>query len=272
MSLPPSSEKVRPRIDRQLYGQAEQAAKKRGMLVGDYLELLIKMDGDAAAQRAQKLAAAKGDRAVERGAALAANLDSLANQFRHAVETLRKDVPQALEAGFAGMKAHISNTGGTAHLRDMIKEFEGRFQARMTALEGKVLKDVSQGLEAMQSDLKGIRTELSRDRAKRLAGLHWMGLGAALGIAVLGLLAFLAADTAPTRWLAVRFAGATYPIHAASNLLMEDEPSRSVMAGTFVLMGQKAFRDDYTACLRRYQRSPESITCKLSLTHSGTRP
>ncbi len=269
MSLPPSFEKARVRIDRQVYEQAEQAAKNRGLAVGDYLELLVKMDGDAAAQRAQKLAVAKGDRVVERSQALAANLDSLANQFRHAVETLRTDVPQALEAGFAGMKAHISNTGGTAHLRDMIKEFEGRFQARMTALEIKVGTQIAQGLQA---DLKGIKAELSRDRANRPAASHWMGLGAAAAITILGLLAFVAADTTPTRWLAVRLAGASYPIHAASNLLAEDETSRSAMTGTFVLMGQKAFRRDYTACLDRYQRSPSSITCKLRLTHPETRP
>ena len=272
MSLPPSFEKARVRIDQKVYDQAKQAAKNRGLSLGQYVELLVKTDGDATAQRAQKLAATKDDRAMERGQALTANLDSLVNQFRHAVETLRKDVPQALEAGFAGMKAHISNTGGTAHLRDMIKEFEGRFQARMAALEGRVVKEVAQGLEGLKADLKGVRTELSRDRAERLAGSRWMGLGAFAAIAILGLFAFVAADTAPTRWLAVRLAGASYPIHAASNLLMEDETSRSVMTGTFVLMGQKGFRKDYTDCLSRYQRSPDSVTCKLRLTHPEKRP
>lgn len=267
MSLPPSFEKARVRIDRQVHEQAEQAAKNRGMSVGDYLELLIKMDSDAAAQRAQKLAAAKGDRAVERSAVLAANLDSLANQFRHTVETLRKDVPQALEAGFAGMKAHITNTGGTAHLRDMIKEFEGRFQARMSALEGKVMKEVSQGVGAMQNDLKSIRTELRLVRSDRLTAFRGIWLGAFIAVACLGLLAFLMANTAPTHWLAIRLVGATHPIDASSNLLGDDEASKSVLSATLILLnGQTHFRKDYLSCLDRYQRSLGSITCKVRLT------
>lgn len=261
MSLPPSAEKVRVRIDPSIHEQARQSAQARGMAVGDYLELLVRQDVDAEGRRSQKLAAAKEERATQRIEELYARIDSLGGQFRHAIDMLETELPKALDAGFAGMRSHISNTGGTGHLRDMIAKAEARSEARDAAMQSALVKQLKGDRETLQ----GI---LDRESRLRRAGAWQRGEQIALGAGAVLLMflipAFLFSNTAPTRWVGVRLIGATDRYHAASNLLEGDTESGSLLLRTHVLLnGQKNFRADYRTCIKRVEQASGRFMCKI---------
>lgn len=263
MSLPPSADKVRVRIDPEIHEHARRSAQARGMAVGDYLELLVRQDVDAEAQRAQKLAAAKGDRATQRIEGIYADLDRLGGQFRNAIDSLRTDLPKALEVGFSGMRAHISNTGGTAHLRDMIAKAEARSEARDAAMQSAIVTQLKEG----QETLGAMVARESRERRAE-ASQRWIhiALGAGAVLLLFLLPAFFLADTAPTQWLAIRLVGANNSYHAASNLLEGDTESGSLLIRTQVLLnGQKNFRADYRICLNRVGQASGRFICKVRL-------
>jgi hypothetical protein len=261
MSLPPSAEKVRVRIDPNIHEQARQSAQARGMAVGDYLELLVRQDADAEARQAQKLAAAKGDRAAERIEGLYASFDSLGEQFRHAIETLRTDLPKALDAGFAGMRSHISNTGGTAHLRDMIGNAEARSEKRDAVMQSAIVTQ-------LKTDRETLRGMLDHESRLRRAEASQQGRHVAIGAAAVLLIflvpAFFFSNTWLTRWPAIRLFGATDRYHAASNLLEGDTESGFLLLRTQLLLNeQKNFRADYRTCMKRVEQASARFICKI---------
>jgi hypothetical protein len=261
MSLPPSAEKVRVRIDPNIHEQARQSAQARGVAVGDYLELLVRQDADAEARQAQKLAAAKGDRAAERIEGLYTSFDSLGEQFRHAVETLRTDLPKALEAGFAGMRSHISNTGGTTHLREMIGNADARSEKRDAVMQSAIVTQLKTDRETLRGMLDH-ESQLRRAEASQ-RGRH-VAIGAAAVLLIFLVPAFFFSNTALTRWPAIRLIGATDRYHAASNLLEGDTESGSLLLRTQALLnGQKNFRADYRTCIKRVEQASGRFMCKI---------
>jgi hypothetical protein len=263
MSLPPSAEKVRVRIDPEAHEQARRSAQARGMAVGDYLELLVRQDADAEAHRAHKLAAAKGDRATQRIEGLHADLARLGGQFRSAIDSLRTDLPKALEAGFAGMRAHISNTGGTAHLRDMIAKVEARSEARDAAMQSAIVTQLKKDRETLGAMLDR-ESRARRAGASRRSAHIAFGAGAVLLLFLV--LAFFFANTPPTRWLAMRLVGTTDHFRAGSNMLEGDTESGSLLIRTQVLLnGQKDFQADYRSCIERVEKASGRFTCKVRL-------
>lgn len=231
------------------------------MAVGDYLELLVRQDADAEARQAQKLAAAKGERAAQRIEGLNANLDSLSGQFRQAIDTLGSDLPKALDAGFAEIRSHISSTGGTAHLREMITKAEARSEARGAAMQSAIVAQ-------LKGDHEKLRGMLDRESRLKHAEALQRGRQIALGAGAVPLIflipAFLFSNTTLTRWVGVRLVGATDSYHAACNLLEGETDSGFLLLRTQLLLNeQKNFQADYRTCMKRVEQASARFMCKI---------
>lgn len=270
MSSPPSSDKVRVRIDPTIHEQAQTAAQARGISVGDYLELLVRQDGDVQARRAGKLAAAKSDRAAAQIEAFYGKLESLTGQVRYTIDTMSKSLPKALDAGFAGMKDHISNTGGTGHLRDMISKAQDRTDSSLSGLkdgmkrfEQNLLDKVaSQGSSTRQA----IATEAAQRKADRWSRKKSMGLGGLVAALLFFAFAFVFSNSPPARWLAMRLVGENVPQRAAGALLGREPEIGLVLLQTQVLYARdKGFQRGYADCLDRFDKASEPMTCTLRL-------
>lgn len=276
MSSPPSSDKVRVRIDPGIHEQAQTVAQARGISVGDYLELLVRQDGNAEARRAGKLAAAKSDRAAAQIEAFHGKLEGLAGQVRHTIDALNDRLPRALDAGFAGMKDHISNTGGTGHLRDMISKAQDRTDKSLSWLTDRMGKFEERLLEKVASEGSATRQAVEKEADLRKTGRRIGAAGAVVGVFLASLAffasAFLFPNTAPTRWLAMRLVGEDVPQRAAGALLGRDPEIGFVLLQTQVLYGQdKGFKRSYGDCLDRFDKATGPLTCKLSLVPWGKR-
>jgi hypothetical protein len=161
------------------------------------------------------------------------------------------------------MRSHISNTGGTAHLRDMIAKAEVRSEARDAAMKSAIVTQLKEGQEALGAMLD--RENRTR-RAEAFQRSAHIASGAGAVLLLFLVLAFFFANTPPTRWLAMRLVGTTDHFRAGSNMLEGDTDSGFLLVRTQVLLnGQKDFQADYRSCIERVEKASGRFTCKVRL-------
>lgn len=205
-----SDDGVRVWLDRELSEQLKQAAAAKGLSARALMERMVAEGLKIEAGRQAKIAGIKADSQLNRIDRIVGQLEQAHGRVDHLLEEIGSRIPQQLKKEFDSLKAHVSNTGGTAHLRDLLKQLMDEFQRTMVAK----IREVKDGADQT--------AEHARTR-KAVAGLaaqqvrvRWAAAGGAAGvIVILAAFAFLFANTAPTRWMATRLTGQMDSLGAA---------------------------------------------------------
>lgn len=249
----------RPRLAGELRADIERAAKARGISPSDFIESAIRKELKLAGSRSERAADLKADRKLDRIDRFFGELDSFMGQFNKLLNTTATSIPKQLKAEFDSLKTTITNTGGTGHLRDLLKQlltdFEDRQNARLLKLESAV--DQSAQHRATRAAIDDLRGDQNRGR--------WMlAAGAGACLLVLAAFGFLFADTGPTRWAATRLMGESSNVNSGAKLISENAVIRQALYDARLLLGSsEEFTLEFAECADRLIRAKQPESCRL---------
>lgn len=249
----------RPRLAGELRTDIERAVKARGISPSDFIESAIKKELKLAGSRSERAADLKADRKLDRIDRFFGELDSFMGQFNKLLNTTATAIPKQLKAEFDALKTTITKTGGTSHLRDLLKQllsdFEDRQNVRLLKLESAV--DQSAQHAATRSVINDLRADKYRDR--------WMlAAGAGSCLLVLAAFGFLFSDTAPTRWAATKLLGESLEVSAGVKLVSQNDAIRRALFDARLLLGSSdEFTKDFSECVGRLIDAKQPESCRL---------
>lgn len=255
----------RKRIDvsSEVHALLEGEARRRTVPIRDLVDQAVTEMLDRRAQADLSIRQQRERGHADRIETLTAQLADLGRRFTALLQET-KAVPAALTRGFDEMKGTIGKTGGTGHLRDMIAAFEKRFLGQLEGAQGGIataVADLAKAVDGRGDRIERLIAEIRRGQGR---GRTIFGIGAAFALALVLLLGLLHPDTRPTRWVAVRLAGATRPADAAWILAGDGRTSGLLMAETHALLGNQQFRERYTECVARAKTAKAAFSCRLT--------
>ena len=250
----------RPRLSADLRNDIERAAKMRGISASEWIEAAVRKELKTNIGRAERAVGLKADRTLDRIDNFFGELDRFIGQFNHLLNTTAQAIPRQLKKEFDGLKTTITNTGGTAHLRDLLKQLIADFETRQNARFSKLESAVDQGAEHRVT-----RAAIGQLQRGKLRDRWMVGAGALGCFLTLAALAFLFADTAPSRWVATRLVGESSALPAGIKLSSEYEVVRRPLLQTRILLGSsEEFARNFSACVDRLARASEPASCRLT--------
>ncbi|HCB77459.1 MAG TPA: hypothetical protein DEP68_01635 [Erythrobacter sp.] len=254
-----SGSDFRPRLAGELRTDIERAAKTRGISPSDFIESAVRKELKLAGSRNERASDLKADRQLDRIDRFFGELDSFMGQFHKLLNTTATAIPKQLKTEFDALKTTIVNTGGTGHLRDLLKQlladFENRQNVRLSKLESAV--DQSAQHRATRAAIDDLRGNQNRDR--------WMlAAGAGACLLVLAAVGFLFADTGPTRWAATRLMGESSNVNSGAKLISENAVIRQALYDTRLLLGSsEEFTLEFADCVDRLIDADQPESCRL---------
>lgn len=256
-----SDDGVRVWLDRELSDQLKQAATARGLSARALMERMVAEGLKTEAGRQARVAGMKADSQLTRIDRITAELEQAHGRVDHLLEEIGTRIPQQLKKEFDSLKAHVSNTGGTAHLRDLLKQLMDEFQRVMV---GK-LREVQDAADQTAEHVKTRRVVAKI--AEQKVQVRWAAAAGAFGtIVVLTAFAFLFANTAPTRWMATRLTGQMDSLGAAYMLFgNENLPGPRMKQVRDLVFGNPAFADSMTKCLKQAEWERENFSCSVTM-------
>lgn len=250
----------RPRLSGELKEAVERAAKLRGISASELIEAAIRADLKTADSRAQRIAGLKADNQLDRIERLYVELDHFKGQFNTLISKIAESIPKTLKAEVDSLKSMIERTGGTAHLRDLLKELNGASEKRQNERFDNLEK-----LIAKTGDSTALHQQIRKVDAKFMQQRRAIAAGAGGMLLVLLALSFPLADTAPARWLATRLMGETDRLQAGVKLA---SPTLATQQ-TILRIGLQAnadqkFGDNLEVCLDRFMAAKSYVTCTIA--------
>lgn len=252
----------RPRLSGDLKEAVERAAKLRGISASELIETAIRADLKTATSRAGRIAGLKADNQLDRIDQFYGKLDHVIGQYNALLNKAAESIPKALKTEFDSLKLTIERTGGTAHLRDLLKQLlndsEQRQNARLSKLESAA--DQSAQHSATRAAINDLRGDRYRDR--------WLlAAGAGACLIMLAAFAFVFADTAATRWAATRLMGQSSSVLAGVGLISQNGDIRQALYDTRTLLGSSEdFTNQFAKCVDRLVKAERKQTCQLEYT------
>ncbi len=268
------SEPARRRIDvsAETHAMLDTEARRRGLTVRDLIDRIVldMAEWDTRADASRPLAGGRQDAAA--AAPLMTQIGTLVGRFDMLVVRLADDLPTTIAKGFDAIKDTIVKTGGTGHLRVMLTEQDTAQTARLDAMHtaqetagteqaaafASLHTDLGAGIDTLRREIVFLRRW---HKERRWAA----GMGAAGMTMLLVVLALLLADTAPTRWFAVRLTGNVRAVDAAFTLVGDGRASGKLMAETRGLLGDPDFRNDYTRCVGHAREVKKTFQCRVTM-------
>lgn len=256
-----SDDGVRVWLDRELSEQLKQAAAAKGLSARALMERMVAEGLKTELGRQAKVAGMKADSQLNRIDRIVGELEQAHGRVDHLLEEIGSRIPQQLKKEFDSLKAHVSNTGGTAHLRDLLKQLMGEFQ-RTISLQ---LDEVKHGARQVEEH-RTTRAALAR-LARQQMEIRWAAASGAAGvIVILAAFAFLFANTAPTRWMATRLTGQMDSLGAAYMLFgNENLPGPRMKQLRDQVFDNPAFADSMFKCLKEAEWKQENFSCTVTL-------
>lgn len=254
-----SGSDFRPRLSGELRTDIERAAKARGISPSDFIESAIKKELKLAGSRGERASDLKADRKLDRIDQFFGELDGFIGRFNKLLNNTATSIPKQLKTEFNGLKTTISQTGGTGHLRDLLKQqltdFEERQNKRLLKLESAF--DQSDQHAATRSAINDLRGDKYRDR--------WMLAGGALAcLLTLAAFGFLFSDTAPTRWAATKLLGESLEVSAGVKLMSQNDAIRRALFDARLLLGSSdEFTKDFSECVDQLIDADQPESCRL---------
>lgn len=254
-----SGDRFRPSLPKDLQPQVERAAKLRGISVSEFVEAAVGKQLKTDASRAGRAADLKADRQLDRIDHFLGDLDAFIGRFNALLETTATSIPKKLKSEFDALKTTISNTGGTGHLRDLLKQLIADFEGRQNDRLAKLERAYDQSAEHQTTRIA--IAKLARDRFRD----RWMaGSGALACILTIAAIGFLFADTAPTRWAAMRLMGESTYTYAGAALSAKNPAIRNRLIQTRSLLGtSEEFTKDYGKCIDLFAAADAPVECRL---------
>lgn len=255
------AERARVRIDPALYSEIKKLAASERVDPAVTIDRLLNSALKTYTDRAGRIADMKTDSQLNRIDAITGKIDRALGEISALTGRIAKDIPATLQKRFAALEDLVSRTGNTHHLRDLMKSefalFQGDLARRLKAIEGRI---------DQSADHAKTRHEIARLRADDDQKKRFFGYGAAATFAALFALAFLLADTPPTRWLATRLTGNSNQL-MAGYALMGDGRDRGVqlLQTKLLLDHSQPFRTSYTRCLETAEKAGQSFPCKIMM-------
>lgn len=250
----------RPRLSADLKDPVERAAKLRGISASELIEAAIRADLKTAASRADRIAGLRADNQLDRIDQFYGKLDHVIGQYNALLEKAANAIPKALKTEFDSLKSTIERTGGTAHLRDLLKQLIGDFEKRQDERFDKLEKSIEKAGDktALYQQFRNIDANFVQQR--------WAVLAGALGMLTIPLaLSFLLADTAPTRWIATRLMGETDRIQAGVKLASPTLGARqTILRISLQASADQKFARNLEACLDRFMAAKSYVTCTIA--------
>lgn len=252
----------RPRLSGELKQAVERAAKLRGISASELIEAAIRADLKTADSRAGRIAGLKADNQLDRIDQFLGKLDHVIGQYNALLDKVAASIPKTLKTEFDSLKSTIERTGGTAHLRDLLKQLLSDFEQRQNARLSKIESAVDQSAQhsATRAAINDLRGDRYRDRWM-LAG----GAGACL--VMLAAFAFIFSDTAPTRWAATKLMGQSSSVLAGVGLVSQNGAIRQALYDTRTLLGSSEdFTNQFAKCVDRLAKAERKQSCMLEYT------
>lgn len=256
-----SDDGVRVWLDRELNEELKQAAAARGLSARIMMERMLAEGLKTEVGRQARVAGMKADSQLDRIDRIVGEMQQATGRVDHLLEQVGTMIPKQLKKEFDALKAHVSSTGGTAHLRDLLKQLMAEFQRTLLAKLDEVKNAASQSAEHRTTHAGLDRLAAQQVRSRRAAA---GGAGAVL--VLLMAIAFLSADTPPTRWMATRLTGQTDSAKAGFTLIGNGWATGVMLLKTQVLIDDSdKFKNSLTGCLRRAEQARVSFSCTLDM-------
>lgn len=255
----------RKRIDvsSEVHALLEGEARRRAVPIRDLVDQAVTEMLDRRAQADLSIRQQRERGHADRIENFSAQLADLGRRFTALLQEM-KSVPAALTSGFDEMKDTIGKTGGTGHLRDMITAFDKRLLGKFEGAQDGIATAVADLAKAVDSRSDRIERLIAEIRGGQGRGRTIFSFGAAFALSLVLLLGLLNPDTRPTRWVAVRLAGATTPADAAWILAGDGRTNGLLMAETHALLDDQQFRGRYTECVARAKSAKAAFSCRLT--------
>jgi len=256
-----SDDDVRVRIGRELNEQLQEAAAAKGLSARTLMERMLAEGLKTEVGRQARVAGMKADSQLDRMDRIVGEMQQATGRVDHLLEQVGTAIPQQLKKEFDALKAHVSNTGGTAHLRDLLKQLLGEYQRTITGKLEEVKDAVDQTAEHARTRkvVAGLVAQQVRVRQAAIGG-------AAAVIVFLAAFAFLFANTPPTRWMATRLTGQSSSLGAAYALFgNENLPGPRMRQVRDLVLDTPAFSDSMKKCLTEAEKARENFPCTVTM-------
>lgn len=250
----------RPRLSGNLKEAVERAAKLRGISASELIEAAIRADLKTADSRAGRIAGLKADNQLDRIDQFLGKLDHVIGQYNALLDKVAASIPKTLKTEFDSLKSTIERTGGTAHLRDLLKELNGASEKRQNERFDKLEKLIEKAGDntALHQQIRKIDANFVQQ--------HWaIAAGAGGMLLVLLALSFPLADTAPTRWVATRLMGETDRLQAGVKLASPTlATQQTILRIGLQASADQKFAKNLEVCLDRFMTAKSYVTCTIA--------
>lgn len=250
----------RPRLSGDLKEAVERAAKLRGISASELIEAAIRADLKTADSRAQRIAGLKADNQLDRIERLYVELDHFKGQFNTLISKIAESIPKTLKAEVDSLKSTIERTGGTSHLRDLLKELNGASEKRQNERFDKLEKLIEKA-----GDNTALHQQIRKIDANFVQQHRAIAAGAGGMLLVLLALSFPLADTAPSRWVATRLMGESDRLDAGVKLASSNQVVKNSIFRTSMLSSaDRKFGQNLEVCLDRFMIARSYVTCTIA--------
>lgn len=256
-----SDDGVRVWLDRELNEELKQAAAARGLSARTMMERMLAEGLKTEVGRQARVAGMKADSQLDRMDRIVGEMQHATGRVDHLLDQIGTMVPQQLKKEFDTLKTHVSNTGGTAHLRDLLKQLLGEYQRTITG-KLEAVKDAADQTAEHARTRKAVAGLAAQQMRLRQAAVG----GAAAVIVFLAAFAFLFANTSPTRWMATRLTGQSSSLGAAYALFgNENLPGPRMRQVRDLVLDTPAFSDSMKKCLTQAEKARENFPCTVTM-------